>query len=864
MDWSMEALLQNRAGLNSEALEALAEFAGIGLFNLHIPTGDIQLNRTITQLTGYEPGDLPHTENTKELLTFEEDRELVGKCMNSILSGESDSYELEYRMRRRDGSVVSIRENAIVCERDSTGAPVRLAGLAQDLSRLRWAEEKARSMERENAHIAKQASNSELASQNRMWRAANAAATMIIGGFHQDYETVLRQSLQILAESIEADRAYIWRNTEIDGRVCCFLRAFWSKDASNYAVNRKECIAYEDLIPDWRTLFREQSSIRCRAEDIAKDILVLPGMEKMKSIMIAPLFIHGEFWGLLGFDDCTQGKLFTEDEAEIMATGALVIASSVSRNETFGKLNEAREQAMASTKAKSEFLSRMSHEIRTPMNAIIGMTNIAKKTEDPERIRYCLDKVDASSRQLLNLINDVLDMSKIDSGKFEIIREEFDFEKMVQNVFHVVQVKLEEKHQDLRVDFESVFTHAVISDELRLSQVLINLLNNAMKFTPEGGRILLRIREEALSENRSRLRVEVEDNGIGIDPESQEKLFQSFEQADGSITRNYGGTGLGLAICKKIVTLLDGDIWVESEPGVGSCFVFTAEIDWGEELLAAAAAPSLSSQMRILIVDDAEDVREYFTNILRSFSLECDTAPDGESALKLVQESVEQNKPYHMIFIDWNMPGMNGGKTASEIRRLVGNDVVVVMISVADWADIQHDAQSYGVTNFLSKPVLPSMLYNTIVKLSDNNLVKQRTDSDERCYYWPGRTLLLAEDIEINREIMLTVLEETKVKVVCACDGEQALRAFEEEPERYDLILMDVQMPCMDGLTATRKIRALDHPRAKTIPILAMTANAFKEDAQMCREAGMNEHLSKPLDVDILFRTLSEYIGDSK
>lgn len=860
-NFSLDQYLAASPGLTAEAIETLADFAGIGLFNWHIPSGEISLNRNIAQFTGYEPGDLPHTGNTREMLTYEADRELVNKNVNAVLSGEKDRYQIEYRMRRNDGSLIWVTETAMVYERDKNGRPVRLAALSTDLTRLKWAEDKAREMELEVKRLSNETSDADLAEQNRMLRAANSASAMIIGGFHQDYETVVRQSLQILAESVQAQRAYIFRNITIDGRQCCYPRTEWfEQHPSGREQGIAHAMAYDDFLPNWKTLVESHASVRMRLAGHDHSIINLPNIDDVKSIMVMPLFLQGEFWGFIGFDNIVSDRLFTEAEAEIMRAGALVLASSITRNETFSKLNEAREAAMASTKAKGEFLSRMSHEIRTPMNAIIGMTTIARKINDPEKIQYCLDKVDTSSRQLLNIINDVLDMSKIDSGKFEILPEPFDFERMMQNVFSVVQVKLEEKQQEFLFDFDTVFTRKMVSDELRLSQVLINLLNNAAKFTPDGGNITLKVRETQNGRDKSVVHVEVVDTGIGISPEQQEKLFQSFEQADGSITRQYGGTGLGLAICKKIISLMGGDIWVESELGKGSRFIFEIPVVWGEPIAATSALKKIAPTSRILVVDDTEDVRVYFKNILSGFSLQCDTAASGEESLALVRKSLRDNAPYSMVFVDWNMPSMNGGTTTQELRQLLGQDLLVVMISVADWSDIEEDAKGYGITHFLTKPVLPSTLYNTIVELTDDTMVEPGSGMPAT-ENWQGRTILLAEDVEVNREIILCLLEETGVSIECAENGKIAVDLFTQNPQKYNLILMDMQMPVLDGIAATEQIRGLDIPEGKTVPIVAMTANAFKEDEQRCFDAGMNGHLAKPLDVDAFLRVLGSFLN---
>ncbi len=859
--FSLDDYIANSPGLSVEAIETLADYAGIGLFNLHIPTGEISLNRNITLLTGYEPGDLPHTGNTKEALTYEQDRAMVMEAMQSVLSGETDRYHIEYRMRRVDGSLVWVSEAAIVYERDDVGRPTRIAALATDLTRLKWAEDKARMIERDMQQLSAGTTNESLAEQNRILRASNMASYIIIGGFHQSYNTVLSKSLQSLAESVRADRAYFYRNVVVDGRLCAFPRIEWSVHTpSGREMGPEHALGYDMLVPQWQQEDTRRI-IRARLGPDTAETILLTHMDDVITTMLIPLTLQGEFWGFIGFDNTTSDRLFSADEADIMAVGSLVLAASVTRNETFSQLNQAREAAVSSTKAKGDFLSRMSHEIRTPMNAIIGMTTIAKASSDPDKIQHCLDKIDASSRQLLAIINDVLDMSKIESGKFEITPTPFDFEQMTQSILDVIQVRLDEKRQLLHLDFNTVFQKKMVSDALRLSQVLTNLLNNAVKFTPVGGDITLRIREQQGEAGESILHVEVSDNGIGISPEQQSRLFQSFEQADGSITREYGGTGLGLAICKKIIGLMGGTIWVESELGHGSCFLFEVPVTWGEAIPAIHVLKRVSPTSRILVVDDAEDVLEYFQNILDSFSLSCDTAASGAQAIALVRKSLQEKRPYSMVFIDWNMPDMNGGATAEQLRRLLGDDLIVIMISSSDWSEIEQQVKGYGITHFLPKPILPSTLYNTIVKLTDDSMIRPSAAPARPADHWHDKTILLAEDIEINREIIITILDGTGAAVVSAENGKEALERFRADPTRYDLILMDMQMPVMDGIAATRQIRALAHPAANAVPIIAMTANAFQEDAQRCLDAGMNGHLAKPLDVDVFFQMLHTYLS---
>ncbi|HBU12355.1 MAG TPA: hybrid sensor histidine kinase/response regulator [Clostridiales bacterium] len=493
------------------------------------------------------------------------------------------------------------------------------------------------------------------------------------------------------------------------------------------------------------------------------------------------------------------------------------------------------------------------------MNAIIGMTTLAHKTDDLPKIKDYLEKVEASSRQLLAIINDVLDMSKIDADKFEIVKKAFDFEKMLQNVFNVVQVRLDEKGQQLCFKTNRPFKRLIVSDELRLSQVLINFLNNAIKFTPENGKITLKVDQDECGEGKVRIHAKVVDTGIGIEEEAQKKLFRSFEQADGGITRQYGGTGLGLAICKKIIDLMGGEIGVKSRLGEGATFLFTIEAELGGAI-RDAAKPANAKTLSVLVVDDQTDVLEYFQKILAGFSVRCDAARSGEEAIGLAQKRLQGGGGYDMVFIDWHMPGMRGGEVAREIKRIAGEDAVVVIMSVSDWHDIEKEARAFGVEHFLTKPVLPSTLFNTIVRLARYDF-GQESEAPQAAVSadWSGKRILLAEDVKVNRVVVEGMLEETGVTIDSAENGQQAVDMFRENGG-YNLILMDVQMPVLDGLEATRRIRLLGTKEAAHVPIIAMTANAFKEDEQLCLEAGMNKHIAKPFSPEELLNVIGTYI----
>ncbi len=700
--------------------------------------------------------------------------------------------------------------------------------------------------------------------QDSLLQAANKIASMLMESTErEELGETIAVALRLLGESIGADRTHLWKNMDDNGMLTSSPLGCWAKtDKSAIDCDElREGLPFDDLLRGTAKGLRDDRNLMVRicADDVSPT-LSMREADEWESLLL-PVFLHGVFWGFIAFDNYLLDRRYTESEQSILRSITLMIASAVLRAEMLRNLIETREAALESTKAKSTFLSRMSHEIRTPMNAIIGMNTIARKTTDLSKIQYCLDKIEIASQQLLGIINDVLDMSKIEANKFEISVKETDFERMMQKVFHLVQVKMDEKHQEFTIDIPKLLGRTVVVDELRVTQVLINLLNNAIKFTPEYGHIAAKVRITDGAQGDAVLRVEVKDNGIGMTEEQRGRLFTAFQQADNTITRRFGGTGLGLAICKKIINLMGGDIWAESEPGKGSCFTFEFGFQWGASLAASGAQRPKLRKLRILVVDDAEDVLDYFTSILKSFSLTCETARNGMEAVRAVQKSVEEGNPFDFVFLDWRMPVMNGADTAREILRIMRNDVILVMISVADWSEIEDEVQDLGITRFLSKPVLPSALFNTILELTDRTVFYEKTDAPEaRGRDWTGKHILLAEDIEINREIVANFLGDTGVEITCAENGLEAVAKYCAQPEQYDVILMDVQMPEMDGLEATRAIRASGLRTAHTIPIVAMTSNAFKEDVQACLSAGMNNHVAKPINVDDMMQKLTLYL----
>ncbi len=529
--------------------------------------------------------------------------------------------------------------------------------------------------------------------------------------------------------------------------------------------------------------------------------------------------------------------------------------------DTQAQLIAAKEQAEQGSRAKGEFLSRMSHEMRTPMNAIIGMTNIARGAKDIEKKEYCLERIDNASRHLLGVINDILDMSKIEANKFELSPTDFSLDTMLMNVLNVVNFRLEEKKQVLHMFVDPNIAPMLFGDEQRLAQVVTNLLTNAVKFTPEKGQISLNVTKEQDNANEQILRFEVQDTGIGISPAQQRRLFNPFEQADGSTSRQFGGTGLGLAISKRIVELMGGIIWVESELHKGSKFVFKAKVKpvLGSRLEKVRRNIS-KRDLNVLVVDDSKETCDYFMCLMENLGIRTQCAYSGLEAIERVNK---EQSHFDMIFLDWQMPQMDGIQLAKQIRNADGTQPIIIMISVAEWADIEKEATGAGVDAFVPKPLFPSQITDCIhrfINLTEANKPIE-AESQPQQFSFPGKTILLAEDIDINREIVQAILEDSHIDIISAENGLEAVEKFTKDPERYDLILMDVHMPQMDGLEATQHIRALNIEKAKSVPIVAMTANVFKEDVEQCLEVGMNGHLGKPIDFKELQAVVMRYLG---
>jgi len=541
----------------------------------------------------------------------------------------------------------------------------------------------------------------------------------------KSFDEKMNAGVSIIAERFGVDSISAWRNYSMPDGLYTSQIYRWDRESGGTVAPRPQLqnVPLARLTEHWESIM-DGSLVLNGPVSLMEDPPAAFKIFGVISALLTPLFFNNEYWGFVLFEDLHNERCF--ENQEVMRSAAFLCANTIHRKEMDDELKKALQRAKDASQAKSNFLANMSHEMRTPMNAIIGMSSIGKAAEDDERKEYCFSKIEDASNHLLGVINDILDMSKIEAGKYDLSPVEFSFEKMLQRVVSVINFRVEEKHQKLTVETDPEIPGYIIGDEQRLAQVITNLLGNSVKFTPEGGSIIVSSRLLDKENDSCTIEVMVKDNGIGINPEHIPHLFDSFRQAESSTSRKFGGTGLGLAISKSIVEMMDGSIDVKSERGNGSEFTFTIKA------------------------------------------------------------------------------GIGSGKKR---RKQAAED---------EYEDFQTD--------------------------------------------FTGHCIMLAEDVDINREIVLSLLESTHLEIDCVTNGLEALNQFIESPGRYEMIFMDLQMPEMDGYEATRLIRSIDTPEAKNIPIIAMTANVFKEDVDKCLEAGMNGHIGKPLDPVQLFRQLRNHL----
>ena len=577
-----------------------------------------------------------------------------------------------------------------------------------------------------------------------------------------------------------------------------------------------------------------------------------------------------DYWGQMEGKEpvCVrQSFIMTRDE-ETGDLIAMVVSKDITeqvskQREQTRALQDALMQAQHANQAKTTFLSNMSHDIRTPMNAIIGFATIAASHMDrTDQVRDCLQKILSSSNHLLGLINDILDMSRIESGKLQIHNQECNIPELMHNLVNIIQPQVKAKQMEMFIDTFEVVNEDVIADPLKLNQIFINLMGNAVKYTPAGGTVSFRITQHTTYKHGWGDYVfTVKDNGIGMSQEFVKHIFEPFERESTATRSGIQGAGLGMPITKNIVDMMGGEITVESEVGKGSTFTVRLPLQLQDVEKTAEQIGELAG-LRSLVVDDDLNVCDSVSKMLKSIGMRSEWTTSGREAAYRAKAAYEEGDPYHTYIIDWQMPETSGIETARRIRSMVGPDAPIIILAAYDWTDIEDEAVAAGITAFCAKPLFMSDLKAAL--LAANNIGENR-QSDEGSVWtkadYSGKRLLLVEDNELNREIAEVILGEAGFMIESAPDGTDAVAMLERSEEGYyDAVLMDVQMPVMNGYEATKAIRAMQRRDVKTLPIIAMTANAMEDDKEAALKSGMNAHIAKPLDIELLMNVLHQFL----
>ncbi len=602
------------------------------------------------------------------------------------------------------------------------------------------------------------------------------------------------------------------------------------------------------------------SLVKCYGEE--KYIYSSPLSDsQMVNWYLVTIMPQGELSQCISRLDALRMRMTVASVLIILASMLVVFAAYYKvTGEHMKELARSKAEADRANRAKSEFLSSMSHDIRTPMNAIIGMTDIAMKhEEDREQVSECLKKIQMSSRHLLGLINDVLDMSKIESGKMELTEHAMSLRDAMNDIVNIVQAQIKQKGQYFDVFIRDIIAENVICDHIRLNQILINIMSNAVKFTPNEGRIDIYMYQEPSPKGDAYIRTHfrVKDTGMGMSEEFQKKIFETFTREETVQVHQITGTGLGMPIVKAIVELMGGTIELHSKLQQGTEFHITLDLKKAD---VSEDEMKLPEAWNILVVDNNEDLCSSVISNLEELGVHAEGTTDGQTAVEMVEASHENNRDYDFILIDWKMPGMDGIQTMHEIRKRWKQEVPMFLISAYDWSDVEEQIDISVIDGFIPKPLFKSTLYEKLIQYTEGyGGLKKREDESKVTF--TGKRILLAEDIDINWEVACGMLEPTGLQFERAVNGKDCVELFEKSKiGYYDLILMDLRMPVMNGYDATRAIRKLERPD-KELPIIAMTADAFSDDVQVCLECGMNDHIAKPIDFRECIRVLQKYLG---
>ena len=768
-----------------------------------------------TMLGYHDIIDFPNDLSSWDRAIHPDDKERVVDLLNrSLLDSTGETkFDAEYRMQRSDGTYQWFHDVGDV-NRRIDGSPCRMVGIFVNINQRKLAEEEAK----------------KVASLTQR----NDALSQLLSGTSQ-----LIDRLTVCDLEHDTYQSYICKSHLIPDTSGAF-HDFAAQDMIPKYKPLNQNISWETVcsVPYLNALFAQQKGMY-RMEYATYDETTF------KSLAISPLaWKDGKLQKVL-----LMGQDITEEKREeIQARQAL---------------QEACDAANRASQAKTDFLSNMSHDIRTPMNAIIGMTAIAgAHIDQKERVQDCLGKITQASRHLLGLINEILDMSRIESGRFALTEDDFSLSDMIDNLIAINQADIDFHHHKLSVHLNHLRHEKVTGDSLRLQQILTNILSNSIKYTPDGGQISISISEiPSLSKEMGCFQFIIEDNGIGMTKEFQEILFQPFTRADDKRTGKVQGTGLGMAIAQNIARMMNGKIDVESKLGQGSRFTITVTLKLQETDMTPLEE---LIPLPVLVVDDDPVCCESTVRLLKDIGIDGEFVTSGKQAIDIVRARYQQNNNYFAIIIDWQMPKMDGLETTRRIRKIVGPDVTIIILSAYDFSEVEDLAREAGVDTFIAKPLFRSRLVSVLKSLATGNTASAETTTsldDFSHVDLEGKHILLVEDNALNSEIASEILRMTGADVDTAENGKEALHKFiHSEIHHYDLIFMDIQMPLMNGYEATQAIRMLDRKDALTTPIIAMTANAFSEDILRAKQAGMDEHIAKPLDMKKLYDVLRKYL----
>jgi two-component system sensor histidine kinase/response regulator len=779
---------------------------GIGVFK--IQSKEHFSNRALHEMLDYSGEELSRLDQWDNIVHSDE-RVSGAERYAALVEGKRDKDEYQQRFIRRDGNLVL---GNMRCQllRDAAGKPQCVVALTEDITERTAAEELLRKREEE-----------------------------------------LRRANFLAETALDLTKAGYW-HVPLDG------------SGLFNSSPRRDAIFGDIPRPDFRYPLEEQFAHTKEADEVvaaaareAFNAAVEGKIEKYNTIYAYKRPVDGRVIWIHALGHVVED-----------ATGKPTDIYGVSQDITEFKrleaeLLSAKEAAEMATKVKSEFLANMSHEIRTPMNAILGMTYLALRTELTPKQRDYLSKTKAAAEGLLGIINDILDFSKIEAGKLTMEHTDFCLDTVLEHLSTVVSPKICEKNLEFLIDEQHDLPALLVGDQLRLGQVLINLVNNAVKFT-ERGEIVVTVKLEEQLSDRVELKFEVRDSGIGMTPEQSARLFQAFSQADTSTTRKYGGTGLGLSISKRLVEMMEGNIWVESEYGYGSTFCFTAWFGIRAAETRPKRLPPGLVGIRALVVDDNAMARDILAHALRQFLPRVDCVSSGDDALRILASADEQD-PFQLILMDWQMPGLDGLEASRAIKRegRLRNVPKIVMITAFDREEIRAQAEELRIEALIQKPVSQSMLFDTLMNIfgsvREENSLSMVSRVDVQSYDAGGVRVLLVEDNEVNQQIAKELFESVGASVTIANHGGEAVKLLTEGDQSapFDIVFMDLQMPEMDGFAATGILRA--RPELRNLPIIAMTAHAMTDEIQRCLNSGMDDHVGKPIDPGALFATLARW-----